>query len=178
MSEVNRDLEKEIKEYYENPIEVEGLKLSPAMTIVKTSNDIDVITKALSAAQGEFKEVKKDSSANHTFTFAWASLVSIENATKEALVKQGICSIFQTEKDPDGKLYITYKIMKENQYLSASLPLLHESSKNDNQAMGKAISYNRRYLKYMMLDLAADDNDIDNGPERVKQPAYNQYKKG
>ena len=69
-------------------------------------------------------------------------------------------------------------LRKNNQFLSASLPLIHENSKSDNQAMGKAISYNRRYLKYMLLDLAADDNDMDNSQEQVKQPAYNQYKNG
>ena len=147
---------------------IDNAKIQTKAIKLNQSKEVNELIAALCKAQGEFKPVKKD------------SLSSIENSTKDALVKNGICSYFITEPDPrsDNKIIITYMLRKNNQFLSASLPLIHENSKSDNQAMGKAISYNRRYLKYMLLDLAADDNDIDNSQEQVKQPAYNQYKNG
>jgi|TARA_R110002167_G_scaffold7145_1_gene33623 hypothetical protein len=159
---------------------IDNAKIQTKAIKLNQSKEVNELIAALCKAQGEFKPVKKDSSAHGAYSFNWASLSSIENSTKDALVKNGICSYFITEPDPrsDNKIIITYMLRKNNQFLSASLPLIHENSKSDNQAMGKAISYNRRYLKYMLLDLAADDNDIDNSQEQVKQPAYNQYKNG
>ena len=130
---------------------------------------------ALSAAQGEFPPIPKDSTVRiptrggATITFKYASLDAILKAVRPALAKHGLAVTSRLE---DGVLITS--IMGHGSFLSSSLPI---EVGNDWKAFGGSLTYARRYTLAGLLGVAADedtDATVDDEAEGARPPPARQ----
>ncbi|HEY5960280.1 MAG TPA: ERF family protein [Polyangiaceae bacterium] len=159
------------------------MEAQPTMT---TSESISNIAAALAKAQGAFKPIVKnrtvevqpkkrdDGSWPPKYTFNYATLDSVLDATREALSANGIC---HTAMIANG--HIVVKLYHASgEWFAASLPV--PSAATGWQAFGSAITYARRYLLTPLLGVAseedddanvADGNELQPGPDPM-QPLW------
>jgi hypothetical protein len=122
---------------------------------------------ALAKAQAEFKAIKKDKvatvrmrkgeNAGGTYTYNYADLSSVIDATKEALSKNGL-AITQPVEFQGDRLVLHTKLLHssgETQSCFWPLPPAHTPA----QEMGSALTYARRYSMSAILGVASEDDD-------------------
>lgn len=108
----------------------------------------------------------------------YARYEDIDKAIRPLMMEEGFSFSF-TSAPPtaDGKLIITATLRhRDGHGVSATVPLALESSgsKNNTQAMGSTISYGKRYLVCMLLNIVTEGEDIDgNSPKVDAQQATN-----
>ena len=136
---------------------------NPTMT---TSESISQIAAALAKAQGAFKPVTKNRTVSVNlkdgkgqYTFCYATLDSVIEATREALSSNGICN---TAMIADG-LIVVKVYHSSGEWFAASVPVPPVSA--GWQAFGSAITYARRYLLTPLLGVASEDDDDGNAAE-------------
>lgn len=143
------------------------------------SDDIKELITALVAAKKEFKPLRFDKAGNRGMKYA--SIAAINEATKDALLKHGL-TLDQFEiydQAIDKTILKTILTHVSGQWRANHALLIAEKSQaiaNANQAYGAAISYARRYSLASMLNLAADENDVDEHeyeaePAKPRQPS-------
>ena len=124
------------------------------------SNEIDKLAEALAKAQGVMAGAKKDS-LNPFFKSNYADLASVWEAIRKPLSDNGLSVVQGTEHSSEG-LIVTSMLMHESgQWVAGALPV--KADKPGLQAIGKEISYARRYLLsaqcgVYQVDLDADDD--------------------
>ena len=124
------------------------------------------IVAALAKAQGSFLPVHRNRTVEVNlkdgkgkYTFAYATLDSVLDATRKALSENGIC---HTAMVCDGMIVV--KLMHESgQFFAAVLPVPQPSA--GWQAFGSAITYARRYLLGPLLGVASEEDDDGNGAD-------------
>jgi hypothetical protein len=135
------------------------------------SETIDLLAKALLAAQAEFSAVPKGSD-NPFFKSKYAALPDVVKHAGPVLSKHGL-AVSQFVDNVNGEdALTTYLIHSSGQYISHSM-LLH-LVKDDPQAQGSAITYARRYSYMAALGLVADEDDDGNAaskPANVARPS-------
>jgi hypothetical protein len=119
------------------------------------SQGVDKLIAALIKAKRGFQPVRKTAD-NPYFKSKYAPLENIIGATDEALLENGLC-VVQTVIDND---LVTTIYHESGQSISDKLPL--RPVKNDPQALGSAITYNRRYGLGAMLGVASEPDDDGN----------------
>lgn len=133
-------------------------------------NNLGELYGALAAARLEFGALTKTKRANMgTYTYSYADLADVIEATAAAMAKQGLVLIQEPEVvTQDGRNMviihgcIAHKSGGVHQLRSLPMPV----AGNDAQKIGSAISYGRRYQIAAALNLAADDDD---GKEATSQ---------
>jgi hypothetical protein len=121
---------------------------------------------ALSSFQNEVGKIRKDSN-NPFFNSSYASLPHILDAIQEPLKNAGLS--FTQLAENEGVTTILMHL-ESGEYIETSLEL--KADKNTAQAIGSAITYNRRYSLVPLLGLNVDDDDDGNGasqPMRVQE---------
>lgn len=135
---------------------------------MKTSENIDQLATALTAAQGEIVPAPKDATNPH-FKSRYADLSSIWSACRSALSKHGL-AVIQTPSVQDGRVRITTRLIhKSGQWIESELDL--KLIQDTPQAVGSAITYGRRYSLSAMVGVVSDDDDDGNvASGRSSQP--------
>lgn len=124
---------------------------------MKSSESIDKISEALSLAQAEYQPVLKKKTNPFFKNSKYADLAAIFDATREALAKYGL-AIIQSPLFQDGRVILTTRLLhKSGQWFETDLSL--KPTADTPQAVGSAITYNRRYSVAPMLGVAEEDDD-------------------
>jgi hypothetical protein len=152
--------------------------------VLRKSEQLNDLAKALAAAQGMMEAAKKDKN-NPAFGKAskYADLASIWDAVREPLAKNGLSVVQLPFTDEQGRVNMSTLLMHSSgQWIETSYCLL--PTKQDPQGYGSAITYMKRYALTGM-GVAPEDDDgnaastmygsIDPRPplERPKQAGAN-----
>lgn len=125
---------------------------------MKTSEQLDKLSEALAAAQGQFEDVIMTGKNPH-FKAPFSTLNDLKRATKTALSKNGL-ALVQFPAFIDGRCVIFSRLLhKSGQWLEGDFSL--RPDRDAPQPMGSAISYGCRYMKRSILDLEAGAEDDD-----------------
>jgi hypothetical protein len=119
---------------------------------MRTSETITKIAEALALAQKEIKHAVKDATNGHLKN-SYATLESVIDASKEALLKSGILVI----QSPGSKTLVTRLQHVSGEYIESEIELLF--TKQDMQGLGSAITYARRYSLAALLNITQADDD-------------------
>jgi hypothetical protein len=120
------------------------------------SENLNELAMALSKAQGEMDNAKKDCN-NPFFKSKYADLTSVWAACREPLTKNGL-AVTQTMVDQEGKLIlITMLLHASGQWIKSCLPVV--SQKPDPQSLGAAITYMRRFSLSALVGICPEDDD-------------------
>jgi len=120
------------------------------------SEGINELAAALSKAQGEMQAAIKDK-VNPFYRQNYADLGSVWDAARPVLSKYGLCVIQTMEMIQDKIFMVTTLAHTSGQWIKSHLPL--NPSKNDNQGIGAAITYLRRYSLSAIVGVVCDDDD-------------------
>jgi hypothetical protein len=120
------------------------------------STEINELAAALVAAQMEFSAVAREGK-NPFFNSRYVKLSTAMESAGPILAKNGLAvSQFVSEDDT----LTTYLLHESGQFIAQRAPL--HLTKDDPQAMGSAVTYQRRYAYMSCLGLVADDDDDGN----------------
>jgi len=132
---------------------------------MQTSNEIDKLAAALSAAQGELTHASKDRE-NPAFRSKYATLASIFDACRTPLAKNGL-AIVQTVEGDEQKVIVTTRLLHASgQWIEGVFAC--KPGKGDAQGMGSAATYGKRYGLSAIVGIAADDDDDGNAASNGK----------
>lgn len=121
------------------------------------TNETGKIALALSKAQGEIKGAKKDTT-NPFYKSSYADLASVWDACREALSRNEL-AVAQTTDIVDGQIVLkTVLLHSSGESLTGILPVMI-GDKPTAQALGSAITYNRRYALSAMVGIAPEEDD-------------------
>jgi len=123
---------------------------------MQTSNEIDKLAAALSAAQGELTHADKDR-VNPHFGSKYATLASVLDACRVPLAKHGLAVVQVAEGDEQKVTVITRLLHASGQWIEGTFAC--KPGKPDAQGMGSAISYGRRYGLSAIVGIGVDDDD-------------------
>ena len=136
------------------------------------SETIKEIATALSKAQGEFLNAKKDK-INPFFEKNYAGLSSLWDACRLALSKNGLALVQGPSVNESHVTINTLLMHNSGEWIESELIL--NAGKPTPQSVGSAITYARRYSLAAMLGLVADDDD--DGNEASKEVGKKQQEK-
>jgi hypothetical protein len=135
---------------------------------MKTSESINDIAAALSAAQGELSDVTKDQQG---YGYKYADLAAIHHIVRPVLVKHGLSVLQETSSDGD-HVQVTTRLMHAcGQWIEAGpLSMVAEPKKGLSQAqcVGSTITYARRYALSALLGIASEDDDGSSGRDSTE----------
>ncbi|WP_019219013.1 ERF family protein [Bartonella florencae] len=120
----------------------------------------------LSTMQMEYKEIQKNATNPHTNS-QYATLDKYLDAIKDSLSKYRF-SLFSRIKEQNSNgitVEMTLKHISGNEISTqGTFPFDATGSKNNIQAVGSTITYARRYLLGMLLNVASKEDDTDGNP--------------
>lgn len=125
------------------------------------SESIAGLAVALVALQGKLEAVRKTKTAGGggKYSYSYADLAEIMATVQPLLTEAGI-AVVQSPANGDGGVELETLLIhgKSGEYLASSyrLPV---AGTNDPQALGKAITYARRYALTAMLGIVTEDDD-------------------
>lgn len=133
---------------------------------MRTSTTTAELAKALSAAQGEFPEIQRDkevkvATQKGQYTFKYAELSSIIEATKKSMAKHGLSIMSAPASSPEGLVLTTRLSHASGEWVEGDFPLDKGARPQD---LGSQLTYFRRYAITGLLHIATDD-DVDGGGE-------------
>lgn len=128
------------------------------------SEQIGQLVAALAAAQARFVAIGKDRTARiqstkGTFSYTYADLATVVEATRPALTEQGL-AVMQPVQLTDGRIVVTTVLgHKSGEWIceEMSWPV----AVADNRSIGSGITYARRHAYLAMVGGAATDEDDD-----------------
>lgn len=132
------------------------------------------LAEALAKAQAEFKPIKKDKTAKvrmksgGEYSYSYADLSSVIDATKEALSKNGL-AVTQPVEFQAERMVLHTKLMHSSGESESSfwpLPPPHTPA----QEMGSALTYARRYSMSAILGVASEDDDDGAAGNEASKP--------
>jgi hypothetical protein len=136
--------------------------------MMKRSETIGALAKALTAFNSEVSKVSKDA-ANPFFKNNYASLDNIIDEVRPILTKNGL-TLMQFPSGDGQNVSVTTYLMHESGEWIESDPLIMKPVKNDPQAIGSCITYARRYSLQSFLSLNTGEDDDGNKATHTKQP--------
>jgi len=140
---------------------------------MKTSEGIDKLAAALSAAQGEMPSAAMNA-VNPFLKNRYADLNAITSAIKPVLKKHGLAYVQMPTASDDGIGLTTRLMHSSGQWLEDTfvMPMPDgEKGKSVMQVAGSAITYARRYALAAMLGMVADEDSDGNAPAKPQQAA-------
>jgi len=139
---------------------------------MKTSDQLNEISKALASAQGEMKPATK-SSSNPFFKSKYADFNSIWASIREPLRKYEIAVFQDLSTTEHGISVLTRLNHSSGQWIEFG-PLEIQLTKKDPQSIGSASSYAKRYALSAAVGCVAEDEDDDGEvamkPHRQEKP--------
>lgn len=120
------------------------------------SDCIQDLAAALVKAHAEINGVVK-SATNPYFKSKYATLESVVDAVKPALLKQGIVVVQGLQDAENGVAVETMLLHTSGQWISSTLRL--PAAKEDAQGYGSACTYGRRYGLMAICGVPAEDDD-------------------
>lgn len=125
---------------------------------MKQSNEINEITEALSALQGEVIDADKDTQA---YNYKYADLSSCLDIARPLLQKNGLALTQHPQAKGQVMRLTTLLSHKSGQWIKSSLDMEVTIAKNLSQAqcVGIAITYARRYALTAILGITQQDSD-------------------
>jgi hypothetical protein len=140
---------------------------------MKTSEQINEISTALSKCQAELKNPSK-SSKNPFFKSNYANLDSVIEAVKGPAAKFGLSYASGVVENDKGMVLTTRLMHSSGQWLEDQLPLIGKL--DTMQAIGAAITYARRYSIQSLFGVTGEEDDDGNSvsqqPKQRQQPAF------
>lgn len=115
---------------------------------------------AMARLQPQMPEIKRASKAHNS---KYAKYENIEREVRPLYTKEGFSIRYNSEIVDQGEKYIGTLMHKDGHSVTASMILPPDSSgsKNAIQAKGSSVSYARRYLLCMLLNIVTADEDND-----------------
>lgn len=134
---------------------------------MRTSLEINELSAALAAAQGQMKNPEKNRTATipmkagGVYSYDYADLPSTIDAVRRALAENKLSHTAAIDSE-DGRTTVSVRIMHASgQWIESALVLPPSA---DVKALAGNITYYRRYLLTALVGVAADD-DMDSEPE-------------
>jgi hypothetical protein len=125
---------------------------------MRKSDNIADLTKALVKAQAQFPEITKNKEVNTgKYKYAWADFSVIIAATREPLTKNGLAFMQSVLLEGDKMMIETLLTHESGQWVETTTPI--KIVGQDNQAIGSAQTYGKRYALCALLGIVADDDD-------------------
>lgn len=124
---------------------------------MKTSDQINELATALSAAQAEMKNATLNK-VNPHFKSKYADLAGIRDTVTPALTKHGLAVVQGTDTTDGGIVVVTRLLHKSGQWMESRFPIAYDKP----QTMGSAYTYARRYSLSAMCSISADEDDDAN----------------
>ena len=126
------------------------------------SGTISELAKALCKAQGKMKHAIKDAN-NPFFKSKYADLASVVDASRPALVENGLSIVQYTE----GNVLFTMLLHSSGEWVRGSIPLKPMRQvkdkgwepSDDPQSYGSCLTYARRYGMAAITGVATEDDD-------------------
>ena len=142
---------------------------------MRTSENIQDISKAIVAAQKEIEPAKKNA-LNPFYKTYYADMGEVIDAIKGPLNKNGIAFLQLCDVDGTGADIVTTMLIHETgQFIAADIKV--HSVKQDPQEYGKAITYAKRYSLQAVLGLATEDDDGNSASGKSDAKAKPQQQK-
>lgn len=137
------------------------------------SDTLGKLFEALAKAQAEFGIAVFDSKNPH-FKNEFASLRSIDEATKKQLTKVGIAvtQIAFTDEN-GGQCLFTVLGHSSGEFLAGTVKLF--LSKQDMQGLGASLTYAKRYAKSAVIGVVSDQDDDGNAASGVSSTDHRQH---
>lgn len=136
---------------------------------MKTSEALDQLATALSAAQAEIAPAVKDAN-NPAFGSKYADIAAVFEAIRKPLAKHGLSISQMPEHSDDALLHLTTRLMhKSGQWIEGTMSI--PVGKINAHGYGSAITYARRYMLSAMLGVVADEDDDGNRASESKPQA-------
>lgn len=126
---------------------------------MKTSENINEISKAMSLAQGEMKPASK-STVNPFFKSTYASLSQVMDSIREPFAKNNLC-IFQDVQSTDHGISVSTRVCHASGQWIEFGPMEVPLTKKDAQGVGSATSYGKRYSLSAAVGVVSDVEDDD-----------------
>lgn len=136
---------------------------------MKTSEKIDLISKALCEAQKEVGAAIKGSK-NPYFKSNYADLTAVIDSVKEPLNSHGISFLQLVNSSENGDTVETILLHESGQYISTETKV-YCAKPNDPQAFGSGITYSKRYALQAALGLPTEDDDGNAASGKTTTPA-------
>lgn len=123
------------------------------------SEQINELALALSKAQSQMKAAPK-MKTNPFFKSKYADLAAIWDCCREPLGNNGLSVVQMPEDNDKGFMLVTMLMHESGQWISSeyNVPVL----KADQQALGSAITYAKRYALSAMIGIVSDEDDDGN----------------
>jgi len=125
---------------------------------MRTSESIAKLAEALSKAQGELDDAKKDSENPH-FKSRYADLAAVRKVTKPVLAKHGLSVVQVPVLCEQGPRLETRLMHISGEWIEGELPLIFQQ--NNMQGLVSAITYARRTSLAAITGVAPVDEDDD-----------------
>jgi hypothetical protein len=136
--------------------------------MMRTSEQINEIAKAMSLAQSEMKPAAKDS-VNPHFKSRYSDISSIWEAIRGPMTANGL-TIWQNVTTEEGFVCITTRIVHSSGQWVEFGPLNVPLSKKDAHGVGSAISYGKRYALCAAVGVVSGDEDDDGNASKATPP--------
>jgi hypothetical protein len=138
---------------------------------IDRSPEINELFAALAKAQAEIRIAGKES-RNQFLKSKYADLVSVVNASRPALAKNGLSVMQSMDTDEEGRRYlVTILGHSSGQYMSSRIdipyyppsadPSKKETLRDFFQSFGACVTYLRRYAYASIVGVIADEEDDD-----------------
>ena len=137
---------------------------------MKKSEQLNELFAALSKAQGEICNAKKDS-VNPFFKSKYADLAEVLNVSKEALASNDLCVTQMPSYCVETGVVTVTTIIghSSGQWVESEMDAVAE--KMDAQTLGKLITYLRRYSYSAVVGIAQEDDDGNEAAKKAPQKA-------
>jgi len=143
--------------------------------MMKMSTEVNELFKAFSAFQGQVENATKNA-MNPGVKNKYADLAECINTAKPMLAANGLGVTQMIGSADDGKQTLTTMMTHSSgQWMSDTFVMVEAvlmggAGKNPVQALGSAITYQRRYSFAAMIGIAQEDDD-GNSNTKARQPA-------
>jgi hypothetical protein len=99
----------------------------------------------------------KKTGVNRHLNFNYFELGDFVPAATKLFDKYGLCPIFSISFDQSGVEMATLRVVSGTEYITFTCPVERPTNMQGTQAVGAVITYYRRYLYMMCLDLVEND---------------------
>lgn len=134
---------------------------------MNTSDQINEIAGALAKAQAEIRNPEKDRENPH-FKSRYATLASGLDVARPVLAKHGLSVVQTPSVDGDGLFLTTRLLHSSGQWIESEYPVCKIGQQ---QQMGSALTYARRYSLFALVGIAPDEDDDDGNAANDAGPA-------
>lgn len=124
---------------------------------MKTSEQINEISKAMSIAQGQIQPASKDSTNPH-FRSKFSSLAAVWDVIREPLSNNGL-SVWQDITNHEKGVSVETKIVHTSGQWVEFGPLVMPVKSHDPQSYGSCSSYGKRYALCAALGVVSSEDD-------------------